>query len=268
MPPRPTVIACSFLKGGSGKSLTAFSLASYLSTKFPTLAVDTDSQSTLSNALVETLPEVTAYELMKRQVDVDDAAAATSASYPENLFLVSGSARLAGLDAETAADVDRAYLLSDSLGNADFRFVVVDTPPTSGLQAIASLVAATHVVTPITCEPASWEQLPAFERLLAQIKKRLNLNLNWIGILPTRFDSRNKLDREILDDLRSRYGDQVLSPIRATVRLREVMVQGVPPWHQPSPDYFTFTNELLERIGHEEAIAPEDCISKGRQYER
>jgi cellulose biosynthesis protein BcsQ len=154
---------------------------------------------------------------------------------------------------ETASNLDRHFLLSDILAeDSDFTIRVIDTPPNAGICSIAALVTATHVVCPVATEPAAWEQMRAFEELIGQVKRRMNPHLEWLGIIPTRYDSRNNLDREVLAALKAKYGVLCFSPIRASVKWRESMTSLAPPWAQPLSDYLVVTNEILGRLGYEE----------------
>lgn len=248
-----------FGKGGCGKSLSTYAISSYLSRKFSTLAVDLDSQATLSSALIEELPEHSTYDWLSKTHEFDEVVVPAAPAFPEKLQLAPATSNLAKAETETAANLDRHFLLADVLSDSDFQFRVIDTPPNSGICTIAALVAASHVICPVSTEPAAWEQMAAFEALLAQVKRRMNPHLEWLGILPTRFDGRNNLDNEVLKALKEKYGSLCFSPVRSSVRWREVMVSLGPPWHQQSTDYLTITNEILARLNHEKIISPSNC---------
>jgi chromosome partitioning protein len=237
-------IAIYFPKGGSGKSTTTWALAHSLSSKFNVLVIDMDSQATVTNSLTEDLPPLSSYSLVKKQASLHEVAVPIN----NRLRLVAGTPELTALEVETASDFERPYILQDTIrGAADV--TLIDCPPSTGVQTLASLVAATHVLTPVATEPNCWEQLGSFERLYEQVKRRLNPTLEWVGVLPTRYDSRNILDREVLLSLRDRFKKSLFEPIRATVRLREAMAQKLPA---ENVDYQYFTNELLRRISNEQ----------------
>jgi cellulose biosynthesis protein BcsQ len=82
-------------------------------------------------------------------------------------------------------------------------------------------------LTPISTDAAAYEQLPAFERLLEQIQRRLNPQLAWARILPTRFDGRRRLDNEVLAALMEKY-PVILPPATESVRVKEAMAKGLP----------------------------------------
>jgi len=266
MTTRTKQLAVHFPAGGTCKSTSTWALASYLSLKFRVLCIDLDPQSSLTNSLVEELGDTTAYEVLTKKADIDDAIMPTSPEYPENLFIISGSSKLSGLEVETAANIERHYLLSDSLdGLTDFDFILVDTPPNTGINSVASLTGS-HVLVPVELSPKAWDQIPSFESLYKQVTRRINPTLEILGIVPTKYDHTN-LARETLEALREKYGSLVTEPILKTVRIPEVMAQGLPPWKQEkSQDYLNLCNELLRRwkYGKEEEISAADCRSEGR----
>lgn len=254
---KPITICLWFGKGGCGKSTSVYALSSYLSKKHQTLAIDMDPQATLSSALINKLPEYSTYHWMTKSKSFDDILVPVEDNYPPNLILAPASGELGKAEIETSSVLDRHFLLSDILeSDVDFTFKIIDTPPSQNICSTASLVSATHVICPVATEPAAWEQMQTFDGVIAQVKKRLNPKIEWLGILPTRFDGRNNLDREVLKALNDRYGTLCFPPIRSSVKWREAMVSLAPPWSSVSlNDYEAFTNEVLERIGYEKILS-------------
>jgi chromosome partitioning protein len=216
-------------KGGVGKSTTAYALSSFLSANGHVLAIDLDPQATLTNALLTEKPQYGVYDALTGSVALGQTIVPAAAAYGPRLSVLAATSGLAALEQETASNFDRYYILRDLLDSTQGAdFTIIDTPPSStSLMTVAALVAATHVLTPISTDAAAFEQLPAFERLLDQVKRRLNPNLVWAGILPTRFDGRRRLDNEVLDALRAKY-PLVHPPVAESVRIKEGMAKGLP----------------------------------------
>lgn len=255
-------IAVHFPAGGTAKSTTVWALASYLSLKFRVLVIDLDPQGSVSNSLSEEFPSITAYEVLRKEASIEDAITATLPDYPENLFVVTASSKLAALEVETAAIIDRHYALADALeGLEGFDFVIADTPPAGNINTVCALTGH-HVLAPITSDPKGYDQIPTFESLVASVRRRINPGLEILGIVPTRHE-HTVIARETLTALQGRFGDLLFSPIHKTVRLTEAMAQGLPPWHQPSTDYLKLTNSILRRLNHEQQILEKDCFTKG-----
>lgn len=220
-------IAVHLGKGGAGKSTTCWALSSFLCRQARVLAVDLDPQATLTSALIDDTT-VGAYDVLTKRTTVAESAVWATDEYGDNLRVLAGGQALGNLEQETVGDLDRYYGLRDALDalGSDADITVIDTPPgSSSLLTVMALVAATHVVTPVSLDPAAFEQLPSIERLIAQVRRRLNPDLKWIGILPMRFDGRRRLDNEVLVALRS-YNVFMHPPVPESVRVKEVMGRG------------------------------------------
>lgn len=259
---KPIQIAVHFPAGGTGKSTTTWAIASYLALKFRVLCIDLDAQGSLTNSLVNEIVGPTSYEVLSRKIEIEEAIVSSSDAYPDSLHVVCGSSKLSGLDVETAANIERHYLLLDAIDNLQsFDFVICDTPPTTGLGSVVSLTSS-YLLAPIETSAKAWDQIQSFDHLYQQIKRRINPKLEILGVVPTRVEN-TILSKETHSSLREHYGQVLTSPIKKTVRLSEAMAQGVPPWRQnTSKDYLTLTNELLRRLNYGEKEIPEaDCFS-------
>ncbi len=216
-------------KGGTGKSTTSFALSSFLSFDRHVLAVDMDPQATLTNALLSEKPMYGVYEALTGTVAFEEAVVPAEAAYGPHLSVLAGTSALGALEQQTSNNLDRHYILRDLLdANKSEILTLIDCPPSgTSLLTVAALIAATHVLTPVSMDAASVEQLPAFERLFEQIRRRLNPGLKWLGILPTRFDSRRRLDNEVLEAVSQKH-QMIFSPIIESVRVKESMATGTP----------------------------------------
>jgi chromosome partitioning protein len=79
-----------------------------------------------------------------------------------------------------------------------------------------------------------------------------------MGILPTFYDARTKLSREVLEALRERFGNLVFeSVIRINTSLREApsfnqTIFEYSPMSRGAYDYYQFTEEFLGRVESQE----------------
>ena len=245
-------IAAHLGKGGPGKSTLSWILASFLSARRRVLAIDLDPQGTLTNALVEEQPRLGTNDVLMKTASVQEAAVKATAAYGDRLHVLTASSALSTLEQQTANDFDRHYRLLDVLKEAHgFDVVIMDTPPNAGYLTVSTLVAASHVLTPVSTEAAAFDQLPAFERLLEQLSRRLNPQLIWAGIVPTRYDNRRRLDTEVLEAIRENY-TMVHPPIAESVRIKEGMARGTPANAAITAPFFTETvASILKAVGCE-----------------
>jgi chromosome partitioning protein len=92
-----------------------------------------------------------------------------------------------------------------------------------------ALVAADSVLIPMQCEYYSLEGLSALMDTLRNIQEMVNPSLQLEGLVRTMYDSRNKLTKEVSDQLLEYFGDKVYKTyIPRNVRLAEAPSFGVP----------------------------------------
>jgi chromosome partitioning protein len=230
--------------------MTSWALGSCLESNHRVLFFDVDPQRTLSSA-VANLSGVTAtgYDVLVNKVNAADAIIFTLPAYGEKAKLIPAGNLLTGLETATASNVDRQFMFADAVACvADFKFIIFDCPSSQGILTTGPLVASDVCISPVACAPAAFEALEAFHETIRVIQHRLNPRLKWF-ILPTLYDGRQVLDREVLAEIHKQYGSQVLAPpIRKRVSLSEQMAHQHPCTNE---DYENFTKNFLERIRHE-----------------
>ena len=91
------------------------------------------------------------------------------------------------------------------------------------------MVAADALLIPIQCEFYALEGLGLLMHTLALLRRELNPTLGIAGIVMTLFDARLALAHQVVDEVRARFGDQLLTPlIPRNVRLSEAPSHGMP----------------------------------------
>lgn len=119
-------------------------------------------------------------------------------------------------------------MLRDLLPDAAWDDVVIDTPPSLWFLTRAALAAADVVVAPVTCEAEAYEQLDRLRLYIAAKVTPLRPGQEIHAVIPTRYDSRRILDREVLAMLQARYPGKVQQPIREGVVARDAYVDRKP----------------------------------------
>ena len=113
--------------------------------------------------------------------------------------------------------------------DSDDDYVLIDSPPSLGLLAINAVVAADALLIPIQCEFYALEGLGLLMHTLALLRKDSIPTLGIAGIVMTLFDARLALAHQVVDEVRARFGDQLLTPlIPRNVRLSEAPSHGMP----------------------------------------
>ena len=97
------------------------------------------------------------------------------------------------------------------------------------LLTVNGLAAATEVLVPIQCEYYALEGLGQLLRNVDLVHQNLNPQLHLSTIVMTMFDARTKLADQVVNDVRSHFGDKVCrNIIPRTVRLSEAPSFGQP----------------------------------------
>ena len=144
----------------------------------------------------------------------------------------------------------------------------MDSSPSLNLLTINGLAAAQYILIPIQTHYFSLEGMRELFSTLKVVKDRINAGLCILGILPTIFDGRTKMSRDVLDQLNEYFKELVFKTvIRMNIALAEASGHGqcifdFDPASNRAKDYEMLTQEVIAATHPETLVKKEDTTPK------
>jgi chromosome partitioning protein len=140
----------------------------------------------------------------------------------------------------------------------DYLAGLIDTPPAIDILNTNAIVASDAIVGVSMPDTSSTFGITGLIQFLNEIREIPNIHPTLIGIIANGYDSRNRLDQKILEQLQSLKNEEGYSltfdtPIRHTVAIPECTAAGknifeYRPDSAGALDFIKVTDEILKRV--------------------
>ncbi len=118
---------------------------------------------------------------------------------------------------------------------------------------LMTMSAADSVLIPIQCEYYALEGVTKLLESMRMVKSRINKDLDTFGVLMTMYDSRTSLSNQVVDEVRSYFGNLAFKTlIPRSVKISEAPSFGLPvikyaPSNKGSRAYMNLAREVIRR---------------------
>ncbi len=248
------IVALANQKGGVGKTTTAINLgASLAACERTVLLVDLDPQANATSGLG--LPKNDQASMYSVLLDGRSLREIIRPTELPTLSLAPSSVDLVGAEIELSDADGREFRLRRALEPvaADYDYILIDSPPSLGLLTVNGLTAAQSVLVPMQCEYFAMEGISQLVNTIDRVRESLNPSLEIEGIVLTMYDDRMNLCRQVAEEVRGHFRDQVYR----TIVPRNVRLGEAPSFGKPiilydirsrgSEAYVNLAKEFIER---------------------
>jgi chromosome partitioning protein len=224
------------------------------------LLIDTDLQANLTQSTIGT------YSPDKKSIancliEVQGFDKIITPTKTKNLFLVPVNDLMIEVDLQLSSKIGRERILKNCLEATktltDYDIVLIDNPPYLSLITINSLSASDYYLIPVSTAYLSILGIKLLQETINKLRASLKLDLQFLGIVLTMYDLREKITKEIEQSLRQSLKTKIFnSLIRINTAFKSAPIEQKTIFdiekeqktNKGTMDFNNLSNEVLERI--------------------
>lgn len=237
-------------KGGVGKTTSTINIgAGLVELGKRVLLIDLDPQANLTLSLGIPRQKYTIYEALRGESDLQPY------SVKPNLDVVTSTLDLSGAEMELVNEAGREFIMRELFVSVadSYDYILIDCPPSLGLLTLNALTSSRYVMIPLQTEFLALQGLAKIKQVIDKVRMRLNRNLDIGGVIPTMYNHKLVLNRDVVDTIHKYFGEKVFKTyIRDNVALAEAPAQrkdifSYSPKSNGAHDYLELAKEIIER---------------------
>ena len=219
------IIAFQNLKGGTGKTTSVISVSAYLAFNKGqrVLILDCDPQGNIKESFGLRKPEYTMYDLIISDMLLEDCI--VNAREGDNggiIDCIISDNTLAACEMQLVSMPRREEVLKLRMRNIDgYDFVLIDCSPSLSILNQNALLYAQDLVIPISMDYLAMLGATQIIDNLHMIQKYFEKTVQIAGIIPTFYNGRTNMSKEVLKALQDTYGEKVLPAVRIDTKIQQ-----------------------------------------------
>jgi chromosome partitioning protein len=239
-------------KGGVGKTTTVVNIAAGLARSAKkVLLVDLDPQGNLETCFPLEENKPTMYEIISEGVNANLCIHKVAV----NLDIIAASQMLTKAEMSMVNKTGREYILTQKLEKlSGYDYLIIDCSPSFGLLNQNALLFCDEAIIPVSTDVLGIDALRKISKNIEMFNDVHAHSIVISKIIPTMYDAKNKVCKEILRAIQNEFYEKVTHPISTNAKLREAAkskksIFAYAPKSSGAKDY----KQIVRAILHEEA---------------